>query len=319
MKTEIQIQRISRKCGHSSLITDNRHLMSQLHQDQGVLSGCIRQFPPSDSDTQCRIHVKLSSDIVTMAAIFATKMGKQEPQTLVGESWAQFVDLWTCGKSATFHVECWNGEARLYFSTLLGSPGDSSSSRTESARPTFSPTTKVKSRKKYSPSKLKRNQLRLQAFLEKKKRQESCSDTTESVSRQEPCSEENLCSSFAPETKSQETCSRLAESQLAEQSSLNGHSDLKSHFHPPFNSTEASPDISQSPFSEVETLLQRIDSQSQCKPSLSLGRRMSRIKDSREYQSMTPRPYEGELTAEEKRDLGNWKGHTSSFINFGPS
>ena len=290
MKYQISI---SRKCGHSLLITDNRHPTLQVHQDQGVLSGCIRQSPSSDSDIQCRIDVKLSSDIfVTMAAIFTSKMGKQEPQTFVGESWTQFVELWTCGKSATFHVECWNGEARLYFSTLLGSPGDSSSSRTESARPTFSPTTKVKSRKKYSPSKLKRNQLRLQAFLEKKKRQESCSDTTESVSRQEPCSEENLCSSFAPETKSQETCSRLAESQLADQSSLNGHSDLKSHFHPPFNSTEASPDIFQLPFIEFETMKKR---------------------------STTPRSYEGELTAEEKRDLGNWKGHTSSFINFGLS
>ena len=268
MKVKYQI---SRKCGHSFLITDNRHPTLQLRQDQGVLSGCIRQSPSSDSDIQCRIHVKLSSDIfVTMAAIFTSKMGKQEPQTLVGESWARFVELWTCGKSATFHVECWNGEARLHFFTLLGSPGDSSN-RTESARSTFFPTTKVKSQKNYSPSKLKRNQLRLQTFLEKK-RQESYNEKTESVkgdekTSQEPCSDEDVCPSHIPETKSQEPCShlvdtKLADSQFADQSTSNEHLDLKSpHFQPPFNSTP-SKDVSQSPFSGVETLLQRIDSQS---------------------------------------------------------
>ena len=175
-------------------------------------------------------------------------------------------------------MECWNGEARLHFFTLLGSPEDSIN-RTESARSTFFPTTKVKSQKNYSPSKLKRNQLRLQAFLEKKKRQESYNEKTESVkgrvigdekTSQEPCSDEDVCPSLIPETKSQEPCShlvdtKLADSQFADQSTSNKHLDVKSpQFQPPFNSTEieASKDISQSPFSGVETLLQRIDSQS---------------------------------------------------------
>ena len=147
-------------------------------------------------------------------------MGRKEEQTLVDESWTKFVELWTCGKSATFHVECWNGEARLHFSTLLGKPeglkktaesaGPTLFSTTEvktaeSAVPTLLPTTKAKSQKKYSPSKLKRNQLRLQAFLEKKI-QESCNDTTESTDQNEQILED--------EKVRQESCADIVEMDL---------------------------------------------------------------------------------------------------------
>ena len=36
----------------------------------------------------------------------------------------QFVELWGSGNSATFHIDCWNGDARFYFSALLGRPED---------------------------------------------------------------------------------------------------------------------------------------------------------------------------------------------------
>ena len=45
-------------------------------------------------------------------------------QTLVSESLTKFVELWGSGNSATFHIDCWNGDARFYFSALLGRPED---------------------------------------------------------------------------------------------------------------------------------------------------------------------------------------------------
>ena len=125
--------------------------------------------------------------------------GEKEPQTLVGESWAKFVDLWRCGKSATFHIECRNGNARLHFSTLLGRPEDLNKMADSAKSTLFPTTTKVNSPKKQSPSKLKQNQLRLQTFLAKKRR-ESSDDATEPESvngqvlpdekvRQETCSD----------------------------------------------------------------------------------------------------------------------------------
>ena len=81
-------------------------------------------------------------------------------QTLVSESLTKFVELWGSGNSASFHIDCWNGDARFYFSALLGRPED-----------VKKPESGYKSRPSPSPSKQKRNQVRLEAFLEKKKRE----------------------------------------------------------------------------------------------------------------------------------------------------
>ena len=111
-------------------------------------------------------------------------------QTLVSESLTKFVELWGSGNSATFHIDCWNGDARFYFSALLGRPEEDDVKKPESGN---------KSRP--SPSKQKRNQVRLQAFLEKKKR-ESCLEesvrlenlnaTTEGTVERESCSDESV-------------------------------------------------------------------------------------------------------------------------------
>ena len=97
-------------------------------------------------------------------------------QNLVSESLTKFVELWGSGKSATFLIECCNGEAVFNFSALLGSPED-----------VKKPEAGHKSRP--SPSKQKRNQARLKAFLEKKKREsrleESGDKTRPSPSKQE--------------------------------------------------------------------------------------------------------------------------------------
>ena len=139
------------------------------------------------------------SDIVRMRSKAKRHFsdGEKEPQTLVGESWAKFVDLWRCGKSATFHIDCRNGNARLHFSTILGRP--EGLSKMADTRPTFVPNAESQKKKKCSPSKLKRNQLRLQAFLEKKRL-----ESTESVDRQV---QEN-------EMKRQESCSNEDHSKL---------------------------------------------------------------------------------------------------------
>ena len=142
------------------------------------------------------------SDIVRMCSKAKRHFSdrKKEPQVLVGESWAKFVDLWRCGKSATFHIECRNGDARLHFSTLLGRP--ESSSKMADTRPTFVANTESpQKKKKCSPSKLKRNQLRLQAFLEKKRL-----ESTESVDRQVQVQEDEM--------KRQESCSNEDHSKL---------------------------------------------------------------------------------------------------------
>ena len=87
------------------------------------------------------------------------KFGKTN-QIFVSESLTKFVELWGSGKSATFNIECRNGEARFNFSALLGSPEDVKKPEAgHESQP--------------SPSKQKRNWARLEAFLEKKKR-ESC-------------------------------------------------------------------------------------------------------------------------------------------------
>ena len=169
------------------MITDKPQLMSKLYQDQyqeALVGQCSLEL--IESDFRCRIQVKIPSNVcVKMAAMFNrfAGMGNKGAMTLVDESWTRFVKLWSCGKSATFHVECWNGEARLCFSTLLGRP-EECKEMPETGSSHFSQAKNVKSGK-YSPSKLKRNQLRLQAFLEKKK-QESCNKTTESVDEQSP-------------------------------------------------------------------------------------------------------------------------------------
>ena len=205
------------------MITDNLHLMSRFDQDQDVSSKrCSSEL--SDSDKQCGSHEKLSSNILTvkLVAIFVSRMGRKEPQTLVGESWARFMEIWSCGKSASYYVECWNGEARLYFSTLLGRPEDLNKMADSAESTLFPTTTKVNSPKKQSPSKLKRNQLRLQAFLAKKRR-ESSDEATEPESvngqvqpdkkvRQEPCSDSSNIDFNSCSNKSQEPCSTFAES-----------------------------------------------------------------------------------------------------------
>ena len=222
------------------MITGKPQLMSRLYQDQyqdALVGRCSSKL--IESDLRCRIQVKLSLDvfgfIVKMAAMFSSRMGKKESMTLVGESWARFVELWACGKSATFHVECWNGDARLCFSTLLGRPEEfKKMSETDPSH--FSQAT-VKSRK-YSPSKLKRNQLRLQAFLEKKRR-ESC-DTMEFVDEQSPDrAEQNT-------NMRKESCSRNSDT-----NDLNypAESDWR---------IEKSAEV-ESPFIQVKNLLWKID------------------------------------------------------------
>ena len=146
------------------------------------------------------------SDIVRMCSKAKRHFSdrKKEPQVLVGESWAKFVDLWRCGKSATFHIKCKNGNARLHFSTLLGRP--EGLSKMADTRPTFVANTESpQKKKKCSPSKLKRNQLRLQAFLEKKRR-----ESTESVDKQLQ----------EDEMKRQESCSNEDHSKLRFSNSL---------------------------------------------------------------------------------------------------
>ena len=106
-------------------------------------------------------------------------------QTLVSESLTKFVELWGSGNSATFHIDCWNGDARFYFSALLGRPED-----------VKKPESGNKSRPSPSPSKQKRNQVRLEAFLEKKKsesvRLEDLNTTTEGTVERESCSDESV-------------------------------------------------------------------------------------------------------------------------------
>ena len=92
------------------MITDNLHLMSRFDQDQDVSLWCVssKRCSPelSDSDKQCGSHEKLSSNILTvkLVAIFVSRMGRKEPQTLVGESWARFMEIWSCVKSASYLV-----------------------------------------------------------------------------------------------------------------------------------------------------------------------------------------------------------------------
>ena len=131
-------------------------------------------------------------------------------QTLVSESLTKFVELWGSGNSATFHIDCWNGDARFYFSALLGRPED-----------VKKPESGNKSRQ--SPSKQKRNQVRLEAFLEKKKR-ESCLEesvlnlnaTTERTVERESCSDESVfphsTSIEGKENNEREPCSDVKKS-----------------------------------------------------------------------------------------------------------
>ena len=199
--------------------------------------------------------------------MFNAKSGRAESQTLVGESWAKFVELWKGGSSASFYVECWNGEARLYFSTLLGNPEEFNHKMAEPVKPEHSSS----SGRKYSPSKLKRNQLRLQAFLEKKRR-ESCKDPAvkeeETLMRQEPCLDTNATNPQSTETENGSGLTysepidmapylaKPLESQLETSYDHDAEEENKDTF---LNDSEiGDKEGDMLPFSDVKTLLQRI-------------------------------------------------------------
>ena len=75
----------------------------------------------------------------------------------------KFMELWKSGHSASYNINCRNGEAWLNFSTYLGYQESDNHSSFENRE------TKSPKRPRSSPSKLKRNKRRLEAFQEKKR------------------------------------------------------------------------------------------------------------------------------------------------------
>ena len=75
----------------------------------------------------------------------------------------KFMELWKSGHSASYNINCRNGEAWLNFSTYLGYQESDNHSSFENRK------TKSSKTPRSSPSKLKRNKRRLEAFQEKKR------------------------------------------------------------------------------------------------------------------------------------------------------
>ena len=96
------------------------------------------------------------------------KHGLRQFQNEVFESMTnQFMELWKRGHTASYNINCSNGEAWMNISSYLGYQ--------ESDNYRHSENTKSKStkRSKGSPSKLRRSKIRLESFLEKKRLESS--------------------------------------------------------------------------------------------------------------------------------------------------
>ena len=97
-----------------------------------------------------------------------TRSGLRQIQNDVFESITnQFVELWKRGHSASYNINCFNGEAWMNFSSYLGYQESYNQSHSENTK------SKSAKRSKGSPSKQRRNQKRLEAFQEKKRLESS--------------------------------------------------------------------------------------------------------------------------------------------------
>ena len=100
--------------------------------------------------------------------MLTAKHGLRQFQNEVFESMTnQFMELWKRGHTASYNINCSNGEAWMNISSYLGYQ--------ESDNYRHSENTKSKSakRSKGSPSKLRRSKIRLESFLEKKRLESS--------------------------------------------------------------------------------------------------------------------------------------------------
>ena len=99
-------------------------------------------------------------------------------ENLVCDSLTKFFELWRGRQSATFHLECRNGEATFHFSAFLGHPDK----------------VRKKVSNKMSPSKIRRNKARAEAHAAKKNLDKDSSTSTSH--------ESNPTSEFGPPVRS---------------------------------------------------------------------------------------------------------------------
>ena len=96
------------------------------------------------------------------------KHGLRQFQNEVFESMTnQFMELWKRGHTASFNINCRNGEAWMNISSYLGYQDFVNHSQPENSK------SKSAKRSKGSPSKLRRSKKRLESFLEKKRLESS--------------------------------------------------------------------------------------------------------------------------------------------------
>ena len=96
------------------------------------------------------------------------KRGLRQFQNEVFESMTnQFMELWKRGHTASFNINCRNGEAWMNISSYLGYQDFVNHSQPENSK------SKSAKRSKGSPSKLRRSKKRLESFLEKKRLESS--------------------------------------------------------------------------------------------------------------------------------------------------
>ena len=101
-----------------------------------------------------------------------SKSSTKSNETLVCDSLTKFIELWKGRQTATFHLECWNGETTFHFSALLGHPEEE---RKFGNR--ISP--------RMSPSKIRRNKARAEAHAAKKNLSKNSVSSTSHVSKSE--------------------------------------------------------------------------------------------------------------------------------------
>ena len=96
------------------------------------------------------------------------KRGLRQFQNEVFESMTnQFLELWKRGHTASYNINCSNGEAWMNISSYLGYQESDNHSQSENTK------SKSAKRSKGSPSKLRRSKRRLESFLEKKRLESS--------------------------------------------------------------------------------------------------------------------------------------------------
>ena len=96
------------------------------------------------------------------------KHGLRQFQNEVFESMTnQFMELWKRGHTASYNINCSNGEAWMNISSYLGYQ------ESDNHRHSENPKSKSTKRSKGSPSKLRRSKIRLESFLEKKRLESS--------------------------------------------------------------------------------------------------------------------------------------------------